>query len=587
MEQWADVLDVRIRNGVVEYNLKWTNPAHLPSWGGIDDPTEDEVVTQWFRSRALLYKSPDHWHVELDMLRTYDTITFMKAEDVPTLSGNTNTVVYDKDKIGTEDILKFGWALANLDSTHLMHHSVLVKNACGVRGYTLDEGENAKPGEHPAVFPRMCYSMLDAKKGYAVTQTHLPKHLWQLVHPAAQEESSNGVWVLHTHTYTHSRDVFTQGWPMMPLFVDVCVGEHQNFKEVDNLYTLSNLGSSGVAATTTASFMGELVHKFVYLDLCKRCNLHLTPTNRFAMAVRETKRQMKGVPLASRMTRVISRRLPVPAWTLYDRGQPSTVTIPGLYIGPSQSELRFPRCIPDQILRRGNEWMVCEYKTRYGEKPDTDSSNKSNAVSMVVQCVWQAVAFRLCTGHANVSAKAIEVAIRSNRIARAETRVLEWSSSAQALPAWFAWTLLCRMKRTDDKYTAKMWLQYNATHTYQMEIFGPELIVGTTDRRTKKAMLVQSCYVCRFIYSLVRGFAVTDRSDDTIHPIIARLFSKTLRIQDRRTKWKSTRNELSNTLHNKWFLLEFYIHELNLFGYGEKSEEALVYPKITSRATGT
>ena len=334
--------------------------------------------------------------------------------------------------------MELTWALATtVDQPYALDaHCRFLEETVRQPSYVLYEQDGAMPGAKPAVPPAICVSQVKSVKVYVQGKPTF-----------FRITNTLNTTYLRRYTYTYTAEVhdhIVSGWPADPAFVDVCAAPlNMHFTDVNNLYTLSNLGSSGIAVTTTASWFGELVHKFVYLQLVKACKIRATG-DRYTQAIKESRKQIFNIAIVNRLVRVIVRMLDAPAWTVMDVGQPSVYTIPGLVIKRKDytSTVWCPRCIPDQIMRKGKEWQVCEYKTRYGGKADTDSSNASNAQEMVVQCIWQAMAFKLCTDRKVVSAKAIEVAMRSNRITHSATRVLVWDCKPHELAPWFAWTLI-------------------------------------------------------------------------------------------------------------------------------------------------
>lgn len=387
--------------------------------------------------------------------------TGLKADAILCTRPNTTALLNqlrDGDTIEYTDKVKIelSWALATVvDEPYALNaHSKVIAGAMTPPNAKLEEltdSDSALPGDHPAVPPCICIS-----QPKTIAMHFRNKSLCNIDNLYSRTYKSPSIHK-YTHTFT-TTDHLVAGWPSDPAFVDVCALPQQlPFKAIDNLYTLSNLGSSGIAVTTTASWLGELVHKFVYLELIKRCKIPRTG-DRYMTAVQASRKQILNIAIVNRLVRVIVRQLNAPAWTIKDVGQPSVYTLPGIMITrPYKSTVWCPRCIPDQIMGNGDEWVVCEYKTRYGGKPDNDTSNKTNAHAMMLQCIWQAMAFKLCTGNKQVSARAIEVAARSNRITNSATRVLVFSCTPDQLSPWFAWSLIGTLQQK-KKRNKTMWV---------------------------------------------------------------------------------------------------------------------------------
>ena len=350
-------------------------------------------------------------------------------------------------------IRQFSWNLATLHPDQLQAHARRVKARDDEE---VDDGDLdsdcAYAGMHPSVFPKMCTSLKPAlvPRSRDNPLIYKPTHI------------NEG---LKYYTFMHKNHVDHQvlGWVNDAVFVDVCAAPlSAPSRHIDNLYTLSNLGSSGLAAGTASSWFGEVTHKLVYLELLKRCRVTVK-NDRYTQSVQQSKKQMPLISLVNRMVRAIVYQLHVPYWTIYDVSQPSTYTVPGLLIKLDEDKFRCARCIPDQILYRKEtgsptKFIVCEYKTRYTPKTSAANAttNTTNALSMVMQCIWQAVAFRLCTNNSDVGAKAVEVSVRSNQIANSKTRVVLWSCAADALPRWFAWALMMTMRPSAPGNTTKI-----------------------------------------------------------------------------------------------------------------------------------
>ena len=59
--------------------------------------------------------------------------------------------------------------------------------------------------------------------------------------------------------------------------------------------------------------------------------------------------------MVMRMAQAIINSIGAKTWTLYDTGQPSVYTVPGIIYNE-----RLPRCIPDQVLYKDLIQMVLE-----------------------------------------------------------------------------------------------------------------------------------------------------------------------------------------------------------------------------------
>jgi hypothetical protein len=224
--------------------------------------------------------------------------------------------------------------------------------------------------------------------------------------------------------------------------------------------------------------LGEATHKEVYRILAGA-----QLRDKFTSAVKEQHRQLR-VPVVARMAQAIINNIGAKTWTLYDTGQPSVYTVPGIIYNE-----RLPRCIPDQVLYKnqadgGRLWAVCEYKTRYSTRHNASTIRKNN-VMMAAQCIWQAVAFKACTGHVHVCAKAVEVSVRSNVIAQSRTRGVSWSCQPKELLPWFAWALLATLEQTDTYVTSPLTFVLTSNATFE---FGSQ----TADDKNHSEALVLS-----------------------------------------------------------------------------------------------
>ena len=454
------------------------------------------------------------------------------------LTGASNEDMYANPHPSGRGAEEFTAYLAGLNLDSYNAHVAKVGQTDPTNASFTDEAteNDCVAGFRPAVYSKMCRSLKPLLEQAARSRGLA----YRLTLDADFDK-----WV---YTWSNGRGSQHAGWGPHHAevrFVDACVTRGVPYSGVNNIYSLSAHGSTGLAQSTTASFLGEATHKEVYRILAGP-----QLRDRFTSAVKEQHRQLR-VPVVARMAQAIINNLGAKMWTVYDTGQPSVYTVPGIIYGT-----KLPRCIPDQILYKdqadgGRLWAVCEYKTRYSESHNASTIRKNNAM-MAAQCIWQAVAFKACTGHAHVCAKAVEVSVRSNVIAQSRTRGISWSCSAEELLPWFAWVLLATLSQENEIVTSPLTFLLTSNATFA---FGSRT---SADKDHSEALLL----------SLITGV----RYSDTL--LAARLLQTTVVLMP-------ANNPIDLNSCNRYTIESILEHRTNADGETEYSVKWEGYPEPT------